>query len=282
MANYPRIALVMPSLNQSRYIEEAIGSVLDQNYPNLEFLILDGGSTDGSQKIVQRYSSHLAYWHSGPDGGQTNALIEGFARSSGELMGWLNSDDVLLPGALFQIACAYQFHPNCSLFGGNFLLIDEQSKILRCQRTPAQAAFFARYGNFAMGQPGSFFTRKAYEKVGGLHAEFNYFMDADLYFRMMHTQAEYFKINAWISAFRLHPLSKSVTQSSKWAIESSQARKKYLPWIKSERTGRLLLIGLQMVNGNYARVIMESALARGQGWIEWCSRKRVGNPDEST
>lgn len=107
MNDWPCITIIMPSLNQSRYIEESIQSILDQNYPELELLILDGGSTDGSQEIIRRYSDHLAYWHSRPDKGQTDALIQVFSRATGELMGWLNSDDILLPEALFQIIQAY-------------------------------------------------------------------------------------------------------------------------------------------------------------------------------
>ncbi len=124
MSNLPRITIVMPSYNQSQYIEESIQSILDQDYPSLEFMILDGGSSDGSQEIIQRYARHLAFWQSQPDKGQTDALIQGFERATGDLLGWVNSDDVLLPGALQSIAQAYGSHPECGLFGGNIVTID--------------------------------------------------------------------------------------------------------------------------------------------------------------
>src|SRR3989339_415746 len=116
-SNYPRITVVMPSFNQARYIEESIQSVLDQMYPNLEFIILDGGSTDGSQEIIERYADRLTYWHSQPDKGQTDALIMGFDRSTGDLIGWVNSDDVLLPGCLHTIADAFVARPECGCSG---------------------------------------------------------------------------------------------------------------------------------------------------------------------
>jgi glycosyltransferase involved in cell wall biosynthesis len=275
MGDLPRITIVMPSLNQSRYIEESIQSILDQNYPNLEFLILDGGSTDGSQVIIKRYSNHLAYWHSRHDAGQTDALIQGFYRATGELMGWLNSDDILLPGALFHITQAYKSHPKGCLFAGDILLIDENSKIIRCLHTPRTTALFARYGYFAMAQPGSFFTRKAYEDVGGLHIEFNSIMDADLYFRMLNNHAQYVKINTWVSGFRLHPLSKTVLHNSKSKTEYELARQEYLPWIKPSRVGRYLYVCVQAANGNYARMLIESLSAHGTHWRKWCGKNHV-------
>jgi glycosyltransferase involved in cell wall biosynthesis len=275
MSDLPRITIVMPSLNQSGYIEESIQSILDQHYPNLELLILDGGSTDGSQEKIKSYSNHLVYWHSHRDAGQTDALIQGFSRATGELMGWLNSDDILLPGALFQVAQAFKSHPKGDIFTGNILIIDENGKIIRCLRTPLTATLYARYGYFAMAQPGSFFTRKEYEAVGGLHIELNSIMDADLYFRMLNNHAQYVKINAWLSGFRLHPLSKTVLQRSKSETEFELARHKYLPWVKPSRVGRYLYVCIQMLNGNYLRMIIDTYLARGMNWRKWWERNYV-------
>ncbi len=143
--NYPRITVVMPSFNQARYIEESIQSILDQNYPNLEFMIFDGGSADGSQEIIERYADRLTYWHSQPDKGQTDVLIQGFDRATGDLLGWVNSDDVLLPGCLQTIAGAFVARPHCRLFGGNYVLIDAIGNIIRCTRHPANPVRFAKY-----------------------------------------------------------------------------------------------------------------------------------------
>jgi glycosyltransferase involved in cell wall biosynthesis len=275
MSDLPRITIVMPSFNQSRFIEEAIQSVLDQNYPNLEFMIFDGGSTDGSQEIIKLHSDHLTYWQSQSDAGQSDAIIQGFSRATGELMGWLNSDDILLPGALYHITEAQNFHPNAGLFGGNILWIDEYGNILRCRRPPSQAAFFARYGDFAIAQPGSFFRRKDYEAVGGLHSELKFTMDVDLYLRMLANQTQYVKVNDWVSGFRLQPFSKTSMERIKMDMEYEFVMQKYLPWVKSRRVGRIFYLGLQVINGNYIRLFLDNFFARGKHWREWCGRNHI-------
>src|SRR5437762_348530 len=114
----------MPSFNHAIYLREAIDSVLSQGYPGLEFLLLDGGSTDGSLNIINEYRGRLDHVRSHSDEGQTAALIEGFSRATGDLIGWLNSDDVIFPGSLWQIAKAYEKMPDAALIGGNFVFLD--------------------------------------------------------------------------------------------------------------------------------------------------------------
>jgi glycosyltransferase involved in cell wall biosynthesis len=272
MIDLPHITIVMPSYNQSRYIEEAIQSILDQNYPNLEFMILDGDSQDGSQEIIKHYSDHLTYWQSQRDKGQTDALIQGFSRATGELWGWLNSDDVLLPGALYHIAKAFKSHPKGGLFGGNVLEIDEQSNIILCRRPISTVAMFARYGLFAIAQPGSFFTRRDYEAIGGLHSDLQFIMDVDLYMRMLKNHVRYIKVNAWVSGFRFHSLSKTVLHSSNFTTEYESVRQRYLPWTKPSAVGLYLFRSMQTINGNYFRMFIETYFARGKHWRDWCKR----------
>src|SRR5208283_3575458 len=104
---WPRISIVTPSYQQAAFVEECLRSVLLQDYPNLEYIVIDGGSRDGSREIIARYGPHLTYWQSEKDGGQGDAINQGFARATGEILGWVNSDDMLLPGALF--AAAHEF-----------------------------------------------------------------------------------------------------------------------------------------------------------------------------
>src|ERR1039458_3148368 len=111
MLNLPRITIVTPSYNQSQFLEDTIRSVLTQNYPNVEYFVIDGGSTDGSVEIIKKYERWLTHWESVPDKGQADAILKGFARSTGDIVGWLNSDDLYLPGCLESVGTYYAEHP---------------------------------------------------------------------------------------------------------------------------------------------------------------------------
>lgn len=270
-----RISIVMPSYNQAIFLEEAILSVLGQDYPNLEFIVLDGGSTDGSLAILEKYAARFAYWHSRPDRGQIDALIQGFGLATGELLGWVNSDDVLLPGALWALAVAHARAPEAGLIGGNYILIDHAGMVTRVKRHPAQARLFARFGLVVVNQPGSLFTRKAFNAVSGFDARFDYIMDTDLYFRILASEVPYVHVDRWLSAFRIHTRAKTVAQWDRTQAEGRQAR---ASWFSGERgyEGRLGLTRVayklwQMGNGNYARAAFATLRARGSGWKQWAA-----------
>jgi len=129
--SYPKISVVTPSYNQAEFLERTILSVLNQNYPNLEYIIIDGGSTDGSVEIIKKYEKYLAYWVSEKDRGQAHALNKGFEKSTGDLIGWQNSDDIYLPGAFFKVAEAYKKKPNYDVYFGSVYFVDRDDKIIR-------------------------------------------------------------------------------------------------------------------------------------------------------
>ena len=276
-SNFPRITIIMPSFNQAKYIEESIQSVLDQEYPNLEFMILDGGSTDGSQDIIERYAHCLTYWHSQPDKGQTDALIQGFDRSTGDLIGWVNSDDVLLPDCLQAIATVFVARPECGLFGGNYVLIDSIGNIIRCKRHPANPVPFARYGLFVVNQPGSFFKRRDYEAVGGLNLYLHYVMDTDLYVRMMLNKTRFAHTNSYLAGFRKHPAAKTCAQIPQAKREHIMAMRKYWPeylgFVRTYNKGVMIYMAYQLLNGNYLLMTLESLFARGHHWRTWFTAK---------
>jgi glycosyltransferase involved in cell wall biosynthesis len=265
---FPRISLVLPSFNQSEFLEETIKSILDQRYENLEFMILDGASTDGSVEIIKQYADKLTYWQSKPDKGQADALIQGFKRASGDIFGWVNSDDILFPGALEHIANAYLRCPQPGIFAGNYVLIDQQGKVIRCKRHPRESGWFGTHG-LQVVSPEWFYTKKAYEKVGGLDINFFYSMDLDLYMKMIMEGVKYVYIDRELIGFRVHEGSKTTaigfTSTEEDRIVAARLKKEYNVNFKS-----MWIIWIyrffQLVNGNYFRMLMKTLVFRGYHW----------------
>lgn len=180
----PKISIVTPSLNQAQFLEQTISSVLSQDYRNLEYIIIDGGSTDGSVDIIQKFADRLSYWVSEPDSGHADAINKGFARSSGEIIAWLNSDDVYLPGAVTSAVEAFQKHPSADLIYGDVYIIDEHDNPLGERRlTPMDRFDFLGNGN-CLAQPATFWTRKIYDQVGGIDTKYYFQLDLDFYIKV--------------------------------------------------------------------------------------------------
>jgi glycosyltransferase involved in cell wall biosynthesis len=229
----PLISIVTPSYEQGAFLEETILSVLDQGYPKLEYIVIDGGSTDGSVDIIRKYQAHLAYWVSEPDQGQYHALQKGFARATGELLGWLNSDDTYLPQALMTAGKAYAQHPG-KCIAGPVINVDLRS---------GRETLIPQYGitfdnmvkfweqNYSWHQPGLFFPRFAYELAGGLDGSLDYAMDHDLVCRLLqHCQVVY--VDKPIARFRLHGASKTCTAWHHYMLELSQVSQRYWPMVE--------------------------------------------------
>lgn len=214
LVNLPRFSIVTPSFNQAQYLEATIKSVLSQGYPKLEYFVFDGGSTDGSIDILKRYADRLTYWESEPDRGQTDAIAKGFRRATGDLMNWLNSDDLLAPGALYTIARLYQRNPRASLYAAaveNFsgdLLSGRINKVIP-EHIDLPSLLLASGRSPKRHQPGIFFTRKAYETVGGINPSYHFCMDLDLHGRLLETSANVVYDGTTVAYFRLHPAAKT-------------------------------------------------------------------------
>ena len=182
----PSISIVVPSYNQSQYLRETLDSLLEQNYPELEIIVMDGGSTDGSVDIIQHYAEHLAFWVSQKDEGQSAAINDGVLKATGEIVAWLNSDDYLLPGALWIIARAYNEYPGCGLYIGNGLRYDEATQCFLpfCRHHVCLNRNALKKGVDYILQPSTFFLRKAWTEIGGLNKDLHYCMDWDLIIRI--------------------------------------------------------------------------------------------------
>jgi len=206
--SWPRISVVTPSFRQAQFLETTILSVLGQCYPNLEYIIMDGGSDDGSVAIIERYTSQLAYWQSTRDKGQADAINQGFARATGEILCWLNSDDFFLPGTLRNIGRklgALSGKP-ALLFGScmYFREADGSARILRARRHEPEILRETDY----IYQPSSFWTRTLWERNGSLDTDLHFGFDWDWYIRAT-AHCDFIVHEGILSAYRRHAAHKS-------------------------------------------------------------------------
>lgn len=180
----PSISIVTCSFEQGRFLPETIRSVIEQRYPHLQYIVIDGGSKDGSVDIIKRHSDHIDYWVSEKDRGQTHALRKGFARARGDVLGWLCSDDLLLPGALARVGQFFAENPRVGAVYGNSIWIDASGKAIRTKREPRFNRFVFLHDHNYIPQPSMFWRRELYEQIGGLDERFNLAMDSDLWERL--------------------------------------------------------------------------------------------------
>lgn len=210
---FPKITVVTPSYNQAPYLEECIQSVLSQGYPNLEYIIMDGGSTDGSVEIIKKYEKYLTYWQSKPDGGQYAAVEEGFRRSTGEILTWINSDDMLLPGALRKVAAIFLNRPDVQWITGKVCLLEADGTIHYAALAPVfwnRARYLAKDYKYIQ-QEGSFWRRQLWEKAGAfLWKESRLAGDLELWNRFFR-HADLYTAEAFLGAFRMQPNRKTAS-----------------------------------------------------------------------
>lgn len=222
----PRISVITPSYNQGQFLEETIRSVLLQGYPNLEYIVIDGESSDNSVAIIEKYAEHLAYWVSEPDRGQTNAINKGFARATGEIMGWLNSDDLLLPGALHAIAQAFMQNPHYQVVTGFRKVIDPRSRLIINWTRGLPTRHHLLYRN-CIAQESTYWRREVWERLGELDESHNFGMDYDYWQRMLQHGYRFHLLPQYLGAFRLHETSKTTTLTDLQSAELARIMQKY-------------------------------------------------------
>jgi glycosyltransferase involved in cell wall biosynthesis len=209
------VSIVTPSYNQARYLEATIRSVLEQDHPHIEYIIMDGGSSDGSVDIIKKYAPRLTWWTSEKDKGQTDAINRGFARAKGEILAWINSDDTYEPGAVASAVASLRDSPEVGMVYGDANYIDENGRV--CGRFPAAPTDYRRLrrGYVHVPQQAAFFRAGLWRQVGPLDPSFYFAMDYDLWVRIAaRSQVQYCGGRAWAN-FRLHGDSKTLASGDR-------------------------------------------------------------------
>ncbi len=228
MAELPRVSIVTPSYNQAQFLEQTIQSVLGQEYPNLEYMVVDGASIDGSVEIIRRYAARLAWWTSERDSGQAEAINKGMQRARGEIVAWLNSDDAYLPGAIAAAVHAFAKHPEAVMVYGDMRAVDGRNRtinLLRYHQLSLQDLLCFQI----IGQPAVFMRRDAFVAAGGLSPSLHFMLDHQLWIKIA-CQGPIVHVGQFWAAARYHPLAKNRAQATGFAREALSL----LAWAESD------------------------------------------------
>jgi GT2 family glycosyltransferase len=212
------VSIITPSYNQARYLEQTILSVLDQDYPRIEYIVVDGASSDGSVEIIKKHADKLAYWESQKDNGQADAINKGFAHATGEIVAWLNSDDYYLSGTISAAVKVFEENPDVVLVYGNMLAVDKDgttfNTLIYKQLTLEDLLCFQ-----IIGQPAVFMRRSALQKTNGLNPTFHFLLDHLLWIQIA-KQGRFLHVNQTWAAARYHAEAKNVAKASEFGREA--------------------------------------------------------------
>ena len=273
--NSPLVSIVTPSFNQAQYLEQTLRSVLEQDYPRIEYIVIDGASTDGSVDLIKICRDRLAFWVSEKDSGQAEAINKGLARATGEIVAWINSDDFYFPGAVASAVKAFETHPDAGIVYGDTVAVDENGEFIH----------FPKYAQWDLedlltfniiGQPAVFMRRDVLLKAGYLDPSFHFLLDHQLWIRMASHASMVYVPERW-AAGRFHESAKNVAQAAKFGEEAFRI----LDWAKSDlrvsgvltRISRQSRAAAMRINGRYL-------LDAGKSWesVKSYSQSLVTHP----
>ena len=223
---WPRITVVTPSYNQGAFLEDTIHSIVDQGYPNLEYVICDGGSTDDSVEIIKKYEDRISWWCSEKDKGQTDAINKGMRRATGDIVGWINSDDVMFANSLFVIAQFYVDHPDCEFANGIVADMNKEGVIQKFTHI-IMSKFFMKHGWYNICQQGMFWKRSLFEKVGFLDDSFHAKMDVEWLIRNYEANTKVMLLNKPVAAIRVYGETKTAMGGNIWKDDAEKIYNRY-------------------------------------------------------
>jgi glycosyltransferase involved in cell wall biosynthesis len=253
MRKQPLVSIITPSFNQAQFLEKTISSVIDQDYPSIEYLVVDGNSNDGSQAIIEKFSKRISWWVSEPDQGQAEAINKGLKRAKGEIVAWLNSDDYYLPGAVTKAVAAFQKQPLSSLVYGDVLAVDADGCQINKMRYHQWNLIDLMRFNI-IGQSSVFIRREILDKTGFLDPSLQYLLDHKLWLRLAQ-QAPMHYLPEMLSAAHFHSQSKNVAQANAFGEEAYRilAWMQYEPVLNSlfEKNKTKICAGAHRFNARY-------------------------------
>jgi glycosyltransferase involved in cell wall biosynthesis len=266
-----KLSIITPSYNQGQFIEDCLLSVKRQNYPGgMEHLVLDGGSTDDTVQILKRYSSQPGWehlkWISEPDGGQSDALNKGFRMATGDIIGWLNSDDLYAENCLATVARFFDDHGPVDVCYGDYTWIDEKGGILQIRREIEYSHFLLLYNRvcFVQSSAALFVSRRIFDEGNFLDPKYHYAMDYEFYLRLASKGYIFKRIPSILGAFRWHVDSKTCTNASKQCEEIERARELYAP-------------ALGRIERPWCRVVVLAALKAVATILRWSEKGMRGH-----
>lgn len=283
----PLVTIVTPSFQQGEFLEACILSVLNQGYPRTEYMVIDGGSTDGSLEIIQRYSDYLAYWESQSDRGPAQAINKGLERARGQILGWLNSDDVLKPGTVQRVVQVFQERQDVDVVYGRLERIDTRSRTIPTPVLPKDMVDFSpttAIGECIVNQPGSFWRRSLLDRVGYLREDLSYVFDYEYWVRILLAGGKFIHLPEVMAEFRLSPHSKTVGQTAQAAREHLEVINEILA--REDLVERLGLpaeaIWRQARKGrSIVEMVAFYGCVKERRWLEaagWFVRAHISNP----
>lgn len=272
----PRVTVITPCYNRAQFLESTILSVLKQSYPFLQYIVIDGGSTDDSVKIIQKYATNLAYWVSEPDDGQTHAINKGFRVAQGDILTWLNADDLLLPGAISAAVECFKGHPEVGVIYGDCQVVDEAGQLIFERKVCDYNWGVLLYARSMINQPASFFRRSVLEEIGLLDERFSFCMDLEFWARAARQGIVFKMLPVLLASFRLHASSKTAMLRQKMISEHRRILEMYspIPWRSLGSLARYLQSLLNVCY--HVRSVMQRVRQRRDFGVLRAFRARTG------